>query len=208
MELDLTRTAVMGLHWQRNVVKPEGFFGSWFADPVARSGVIKRTARVFEAARSAGILVVYTRFVVPPDGGGMVRNTATMAQVADSEQFLPDSPTVAIIDELAPDTDDWVIDNQKLSGLAGTDLPDRLRASGIDSLFLTGVATNLTVESTARHGVDLGFRVFVLRDCVTTAAAETHEASLANLEMATTGVLSSDEWIDALMTATAASGQA
>lgn len=203
MELDPASTAIIGLHWQRNVVKPEGFFGAWFAEPVARIGVIERTARVFEAARSARIQVVYTRFVVPPDGGQIVRNTAVMAQVADSEQFLPDSPTVAIIDELAPRDGDWVVDNQKLSGLAGSDLPDRLREAGIDSLFLTGVATNLTVESTARHGIDLGFRVFVLRDCVTTAAPEAHEASLANLEMATTGVLSSDEWIAALMAATA-----
>lgn len=207
MELDLARSAVMGLHWQRNVVKPEGFFGAWFAEPVASSGVIERTARVLEAARRSGVRVVYTRFVVPADGGQIVRNTATMAQVADSEQFQPDSATVGIIDELAPRDTDWVVDNQKLSGLAGSDLPDRLREAGIDSLYLTGVATNLTVESTARHGIDLGFRVFVLRDCVATAAPEAHEASLANLEMATTGVLSSDEWIAALTTATAGRGQ-
>lgn len=207
MDIELASTAVMGLHWQRNVVEPEGFFGAWFAEPVARSGIIERTARVFGAARSAGIPVVYTCFVVPPGGGQIVRNTAVMAQVAESEQFRPDSPTVAIIDELAPRDGDWVVDNQKLSGLAGSDLPDRLRAAGIDTLVLTGVATNLTVESTARHGIDLGLRVFVLRDCVTTAAPEAHEASLANLELATTGVVSSDEWMAALANATAG-GQA
>lgn len=198
MDIESAGTAVMGLHWQRNVVKPEGFFGAWFAEPVARSGVFERTRRVFEAARSVGMPVVYTRFVVPPGGGQIVRNTATMAQVAESEQFRPESPTVAIIDELAPHDGDWVIDNQKLSGLAGSDLPERFRKAGIGTLVLTGVATNLTVESTARHGIDLGFHVFVLRDCVATAAPEAHEASLANLTMATTGVMSSDEWIAAL----------
>lgn len=198
MELDLGRSAVMGLHWQRNVVKPEGFFGAWFAEPVAGSGVIERTARVFAAARDAGIQVVYTRFVVPPDGGKLVRNTPVMAQVAESEQFRPESPTVAIIEELAPGEGDWVIDNQKLSGLAGSDLPDRLRAADIETLVLTGVATNLTVESTARHGIDLGFRVYVLRDCVATVAPAVHEASIANLEMATSGVVPSGEWFAAL----------
>lgn len=198
MELDLDHSAVMGLHWQRNVVKPEGFFGAWFADPVAGSGVIERTARVIAAARDAGIPVVYTRFVVPSDDGQLVRNTPVMAQVAESEQFRPESPTVAIIDELAPGDGDWVIDNQKLSGLAGSDLPDRLRSAGVGTLVLTGVATNLTVESTARHGIDLGFRVYVLRDCVAAAAPAVHDASIANLEMATTGVIGSDEWFAAL----------
>lgn len=195
MRINLDHSAVMGLHWQRNVVKPEGFFGGWFAEPVAQSGVIARTVRVLAAAREAGVPVIYTRFVVPPDGGQLVRNTPVMAQVAESEHFRPEAPTVAIIDELAPGETDWVVDNQKLSGLAGSDLPERLRQAGIDSLVLTGVATNLTVESTARHGIDLGFHVYVLRDCVATAAPAAHDASLANLEMATSGVIGSDEWL-------------
>lgn len=207
MEIDPARTALIGLHWQRNVVKPDGFFGAWFAEPVAHSDVIARTARLVDAARDAGVQIVYTRFVVPPDGGQLVRNTPVMSQVAESEQFRPDSPTVAIIDELAPVEGDWVVDNQKLSGLAGSDLPDRLRAAGIDSLALTGVATNLTVESTARHGIDLGFHVFVVRDCVATASPVVHEASLANLELATSGVVSADEWVAAL-TGVAGGGRA
>ena len=48
-------------------------------------------------------------------------------------------------------------------------------------MYITGVATNLTVEQTARHGTDLGFTVYVVSDCVTAADERTHEASLANL---------------------------
>ena len=198
MELDRSRTAVLGLHWQVNVIKPEGFFGAWFAEPVARSGAIERTARVFDVARAAGMLVVFTRFVVPPGGGQIVRNTAVMSQVADSELFRPEAPEVAIIPELAPKEGDLIVDNQKLSGLAGSQLPQLLHERGIDTLVLSGVATNLTVESTARHASDLGFRVFVLRDCVATAAPEAQAASLANLEMATSGVITSDELLAAL----------
>jgi len=198
MEVDPARTAVMGLHWQRNVIEPEGFFGGWFAEPVARAGVIPRTARVLAAARRTKIQVVYTRFVVPPDGGQLVRNTDAMAQVAESEQFRPESPTVAIIEPLAPREGDWVVDNQRLSGLAGSDTADRLRSAGIEALVLTGVATNLTVESTARHGTDLGFHVVVLSDCVTTATPDAHEASLANLALTTSGVITSDEWLQSL----------
>jgi nicotinamidase-related amidase len=85
------------------------------------------------------------------------------------------------------------VDNQKLSGLAGNDLGARLVAQGIDTLFVTGVATNLTVEQTARHGTDLGFTVHVVSDCVAAADEGVHAASLANLELATAGCLSARE---------------
>lgn len=60
-------------------------------------------------------------------------------------------------------------------------------------MFLTGVATNLTVEQTARHASDLGFTTYVVRDCVTAADDEVHPASLANLELTTAGCPSADD---------------
>jgi nicotinamidase-related amidase len=60
-------------------------------------------------------------------------------------------------------------------------------------LLITGVATNLTVEQTARHGTDLGFTVHVVNDCVAAADGTTHQASLANLELATAGSMTAEE---------------
>ena len=77
----------------------------------------------------------------------------------------------------------YIADNQKLSGLSGNDLPRWLTSRGINTVLLTGVATNLTVEQTARHGTDLGLTVYVVSDCVAAADEATHAASLANLEL-------------------------
>ncbi len=60
-------------------------------------------------------------------------------------------------------------------------------------MFITGVATNLTVEQTARHGTDLGLVVHVVSDCVAAAEEEVHAASLANLDLATAGCRTADE---------------
>jgi len=146
VKIDGARTAVLGLHWQVNVVKPEGVFGALFAGPVARSGVIDRAATVHAAARHRGIPVAYTRFTVPIDGGGLVPNTPVMIRIAGDPAMRPDSPGAQLIPELAAQPGDLVADNQKLSGLAGSDLLDRLRDLGVDCLVITGVATNLTVE--------------------------------------------------------------
>lgn len=180
-------SAVLALHWQINVIKPEGFFGAMLADPVARSGVVERAAS-FHAA--AGVPVLFTRFTVPEDEGELVRNTDFMRAVGDAqEQFRPDSPGARLIPEMSGGG--VVVDNQKLSGLAGNDLASRLKAGGVGTVFITGVATNLTVEQTARHATDLGFTTHVVSDCTAAADTAVHETSVANLNLTTAGCLSS-----------------
>ncbi|MBF6328882.1 cysteine hydrolase [Nocardia transvalensis] len=195
MPLDRTRTAVLALHWQINVIKPDGFFGPVFAEPVAASGVVERATQLHAAAQSAGVAVVFTRFTIPVGEGGLVRNTGFMRSVGAAQtEFRPDSPGSQIIPEMRDQAEQGaVFDNQKLSGLAGNQLPDWLSARGVDTLLITGVATNITVEQTARHGTDLGFTVHPIADCVAAVTPEMHSASLANLDLTTAGCLSADE---------------
>lgn len=198
--LDPTRCAVLALHWQVNVVRPEGFFGPLLAGPVARSGVVARARAFHVAARAAGVRLVFTRFTVPPDGGLLVTNTGFMAAVAAAAPaFDPASPGAAVVDDVGHDPQaDTVSDNQRLSALAGGDLPDRLARAGVTTLLVTGVATNLTVEQTARAATDLGFTTHVVSDCVAAADDATHAASLANLDLATAGCLTAAQVLQRL----------
>ncbi len=196
----LPGAAVLALHWQVNVIKPEGFFGGMLAEPVARSGVIGRAAEFHAAARDAGAQLVFTRFTVPEKGSSLVRNTAFMRSVGDAqESFRPDAPGAQLIPEMADQAQDaHVSDNQKLSGLAGNDVVRWLLDRSLSTVFITGVATNLTVEQTARHGTDLGLTVYVVSDCVTAADQATHAASLANLELTTAGCVTADQAVTKL----------
>lgn len=188
MPVTASSAAVLALHWQVNVIKPEGFFGAMLAEPVQRSGVVDRAAAFHDAARDAGLAIVFTRFTIPEGEGQLVRNTGFMQAVAGAQEaFRPDAEGVSLIKEMGPDPADLIRDNQRLSGLAATDLPEELRDGGIDTLLITGVATNLTVEQTARHGTDLGFTVHVISNCVAAADDSAHAASLANLDLATAG---------------------
>jgi nicotinamidase-related amidase len=193
--LDPGRTAVLALHWQVNVVRPDGFFGPMLAGPVAASGVVPRARAFHAAAREAGVPVVFTRFTVPDGEGALVRNTGFMRAVAAAQDaFRPGAAGAQVVDDVGFDAGaDHVSDNQRLSGLAACELPAWLRERGVDTLLVTGVATNLTVEQTARHGTDLGFAVHVVRDCVTAAEEQVHTASCANLDLATEGCLDAAE---------------
>lgn len=190
MTLDPSRTAVLALHWQVNVIEPEGFFGGMLAAPVAESGVVGRAAEFHDAVRRLGVPVCFTRFTIPEGEGQLVRNTGFMTAVAGAqESFRPDAPGAALVEAMTVGERDMIVDNQRLSGLAASPLADKLRERGVDTLLVTGVATNLTVEQTARQGTDLGFTVHVISDCVTAADEVTHRSSLANLELATAGCI-------------------
>ncbi len=193
--IDPRRAAVLALHWQVNVIKPEGFFGAMLSEPVARSGVVQRAVRFHQAVRAAGATIVFTRFTVPVGEGALVRNTEFMRAVGDAQEaFRPDSTGAQLIEEMSAGAGlDRVVDHQKLSGLAGNDLPWWLAERGIDIVFLTGVATNLTVEQTARHGTDLGLTVHPVSDCVAAATDAVHSAALANLDLTTAGCLTTEQ---------------
>lgn len=109
---------MLALHWQVNVIKPEGFFGPMLSEPVARSGVVERAARFHASVRAVGGVVVFTRFTVPVDEGGLVRNTAFMRAVGDAQEaFRPDVPGTQLIAEMSAGAErDRIVDNQKLSG--------------------------------------------------------------------------------------------
>ena len=128
-------------------------------------------------------------------GGQLVRNTGFMEAVDEAQElFRPDAGGAGLVKAMRPLAEPgYVIDNQKLSGLAGNDLPSLLADRGVDTVFLTGVATNLTVEQTARHGTDLGLTVYVVSDCVAAVSDEVHQASLANLALTTRGLITATE---------------
>ncbi len=198
MTIDRGRSAVLALHWQLNVIKPEGFFGPMLSEPVARSGVVERAVRFHGSVRAAGVPVVFTRFTVPVGGGELVRNTDFMRAVGDAQEaFRPDAAGAQLIEEMSADHD-RVVDNQKLSGLAGNDLTGWLAEREIDTVFLTGVATNLVVEQTARNGTDLGLIVHPVSDCVAAANDVVHRASLANLDLTTAGCLTAEQVLELL----------
>lgn len=200
MAIPRIRAAVLAVHWQVNVIRPEGFFGPMLAGPVAASGVVPRAVRFHDAVARSGLPVVFVRFVIPVGDGGLVRNTGFMRSVAAAQtEFRPEAPGSRLIPEMV-EQPTMVFDNQKLSALAGCALSEWFDEQGVDTLFVTGVATNLAVEQTARNGTDLSFTVYPIADCVTAADPQAHAASLANLELTTAGCRTAEQALELIGT--------
>ncbi|EWM63325.1 MULTISPECIES: cysteine hydrolase family protein [Micromonospora] len=189
--IDWEHTAVVGVHWQPEVVSPDGVFGPFFADQVARHGVAANAARVAAAARAAGGLVVFTRVAYRPGYPDLITNTPSFAMIAERGAFLEGDPKTRIVDEVGRQPGDVVVTGTRLGGFSGTELDLILRGRGVRTVVFTGVATNLAVAATAYQAVDNGYRIVTVSDACTAATDELHEAYLSTLgqlgEIATTG---------------------
>lgn len=168
-------TAVIAIHLQPDVVQ-----GPRYGAEVARRNLLPRMIEFLDAARAAGVLVVLARMAFRPDRQDLVANSPLFERVARTGAFAEGSPGAALVDGVARDGD-LVITHQRTSALVASPLDPILRARGITNLLILGVATNISVDSTARSGVDLGYRVAVVEDLCAAADPQTHDASYATL---------------------------
>lgn len=180
MELNKSTTAFLAVHWQNDVVGADGAFAPFFREQIEKHGVIEVAQRLVAGAHDHDVQVVYTRVAFKEGHSDLVTNIPLLGVVAQQGSLLIDTPGTEFIDELKPEPQDWIVTNPKVSGFASSDLDERLKSAGIDTVVLFGVATNLSVESTGRAAGDLGYRVVVVSDACSAGAEEAHEATLGS----------------------------
>lgn len=111
---------------------------------------------------------------------------------SEASVFWPQQPGVEFQERFEPLPAEQLIQKQVPDAFCATGLEAFLREAGIDQLFIVGVATNNSVESTARTAGNLGFETWVAEDACFTfdkadyfgnahSAEEVHAMSLGNL---------------------------
>ena len=177
-ELDPSRTAVINIHWQYDIVKPEGVFGPFFADGVQRHGVIAKNEQLRRAARAAGAHVIHIRTAFRPGYTDLIANCPLLVLVEERKALLGATRGPALAEELTPEAGELVITHTRLTGFHGTDLDGVLRGRGIETVVFSGVATDHAVQGTAREAVNHGYRTLIVSDACSAATDEAHQAAL------------------------------
>ena len=98
-----------------------------------------------------------------------------------------------VIDELAPEPGDIIIDKHGYGAFHGTGLDDWLKALAVRSLVITGTVTQICVEETAREAFHHGYRTTIAADAVSSFAPHLHAATLKNFAMKFGWVAPSDD---------------
>jgi biuret amidohydrolase len=151
--------------------------------------LLTRVKHVLETARAAGLRVFFMRHMsLPKEATGVFQLRMAMAwqrvsTVADVKPwFLRESPGFQLVPELNPLPSEVIFDKITMSAFEGTPLDIALRDCGINSFIIVGVATEIGIEPTVRHGADLGYIPIVVTDACGAGHAEAGERALASIK--------------------------
>lgn len=186
LELNPRKTALVVIDLQNAVV------GRPIA-PHSSAEIVERSARLAKALREKGGTIVYVRvnitdFIqlpvdVPPFGAG------SAAPPPSASELLPEAGFQA---------GDALITKRHWGAFAGTELEQVLKDRDVDTVVLTGIATNVGVESTARQGTGLGFAFVVVEDACGAMDEESHRYSFEKIFPRLARVRTADQVIAAL----------
>ena len=183
-------TALIVVDMQNAYASPGGYLDLAGFDIEGAAAVIEKIALTLEAARRAGVQVVFFQNGWDPDyveaGGEGSPNwwksnaLKTMRERPELQGTLLAKGTwdYALVDRLAPQKGDIVIAKPRYSAFYNTALDSMLRARGIRNLAFCGIASNVCVESTLRDGYHREYFGVLLEDA-------THQAGPAFLQAAT-----------------------
>lgn len=97
----------------------------------------------------------------------------------------------------APHQGETVVVKHRYSAFIGTNLDVILRSRNIKTLIMTGVTTNVCVESTARDGFMLDYNIVFVSDCTATQSLKLHEATLETIRLNFGQVVASEDIVAA-----------
>ena len=185
LKLDAKKAALVVIDLQRGIV------GRAIV-PHSAPEILERSNRLAKAMREKGGTVVYVRV----DFNDFLRLPV------DQPPALPDGLLPVELSEIVPEAGmlpgDTLVTKRHHGAFAGTGLEGLLKARGVETVVICGVATNIGVESTARQGTGLGFAFVVAEDACGAMAVEEHEYPVKTIFPRLAKVRSTEEVIAAL----------
>jgi nicotinamidase-related amidase len=185
LALDPQKTALVVIDLQNALM-------SYQAAPHSVEEVVKANRRIAEALRSRGGLVVWVRVNMNDFLQLPVDQPSPRGQQALPPEHCAIAPSAGFQEG------DMVITKRHWGAFAGTALEEQLRLRGIDTVVLTGISTNIGVESTLRQGAGLGFAFVVVEDACSGQDSAEHDFAFKKIFPRTARIRTTD-WVIAAL---------
>jgi gluconolactonase len=164
---------------QNDVIIEGGAFADSGAPAHATSqNVVGNVRTLAEAARKAAVPVIHIWYIVEPGAPGLKQNAPLFEGVKGANALVRGTWGAAPVDGLEPQDGDHVIEKMRMNGFYETRLDILLRGLGVETLIITGAWTNMSIEHTARHAADAGYRAVVASDGTSTVDDDWQRAAL------------------------------
>jgi ureidoacrylate peracid hydrolase len=182
---------------QNDFVADQGFFGKIGADVKAiQQRCIPNLKRLVDGARGAGVPVVFIQAIYDPKDVSAPMRERNRRRTVEMPRCLTGS-WGADFHGVRPLPGEKVVIKHRYSGMINTELDAVLKQLGVDSLLMTGVATDTCVESTARDAYFMDYYVTLVEDCCGAFNVQDHQNALKRFDRDYGAVVTADEVIAA-----------
>ncbi len=189
------RTAVLVVDMQVDFASPDGALGA-FIDMGVVKPALAAAEKLVADARAAGVPVVFVGLWTTPETDSAAWNERLRRRGGDPEVDAVLCRAGQAGSEFygpQPAPGEPVVRKTRYSAFVGTDLDQRLRDMGVDTLVVAGLTTECCVDSTVRDAFDLDYHVFVAADACAAYETDLHEASLKVMELNSAILTTTDE---------------
>ncbi len=192
-------TAVVLIEFQNDFCKEGGKLYGLVKDEIARQDTIGNGAKLANAAREKGCLIIHSPFVFDAQWVESKGVCGIVENVKESGAFRAGEWGAEIIDELKPAQGDLILEGKRaLSACTNTDLTAILEARGIKNVACAGFLSNVCVEATARSAYDLGYQVRVVKNATAAGSMENQEYVEREIYPILGGAMTVDEFIETI----------
>jgi gluconolactonase len=177
--IDSTTAALLIQDLQNDVIIEGGAFADSGAPAHAKSqNVVENVRGLAASCRKAGLPVVHMWYVVEEGAPGLKQNAPLFEGVKSANALVRGTWGAAPAEGLEPEPGDHIVEKMRMNGFYDTKLDILLRGLGIETLIISGAWTNMSIEHTARHAADAGYRAVVASDGTSTVSDEWQSAAL------------------------------
>lgn len=196
------RAALLVIDVQNDFAADEGFFGRIGADVRSiRATVIPSLVRLIEHARAAGVLVVFVQAIYDAEYLSAPMRERNRRRKVEMPRCLTGS-WGADFHVVRPAPGEPVVIKHRYSAMLNTELDAQLKRRGIESLLLTGIATDTCVESTGRDAYFTDYYVTLVADCCGAFNTSDHRGALGRFDRDYGAIVNSNDLIDVWRLAT------
>jgi ureidoacrylate peracid hydrolase len=200
--VDTKTAALVVVDMQNDFCHSEGALAKQGQDVSLIQAMAPRLRRLLASARQTAIPIIHIRTHHSPWTNSRAWTKRKLGQVVrcfpgswGADWYEGFEPVLG--DEWTPATHEYVVTKHRYSGFWDTDMDLILRSHGIETLIMTGEATNVCVETTARDGYMRDYSIVFVSDCTAAANQQAHDATLYNIRTHFGVVVSADEIIAA-----------
>ncbi|MDR1028662.1 MAG: cysteine hydrolase [Clostridiales Family XIII bacterium] len=182
--LTKTRKALVLVDVQNEFCHPDGVFGKKGCDLSPITNMMTALERLVPSAREKGVPIVFIQNVEDDNTDSFAWKMRPDAREDSANEGVCRRGSWGTeLYGFIPREGDILVQKNRFSGFLNTPLDAILKNKGIETLVFTGVATNICVETTARHALILDYHVILAQDACATFYPDLHEATCKNIRL-------------------------